>query len=126
MRGYNYCNRQAGRVRRARRGSCIYLVVCFPRTRTHAHDASPNLQPRKRLTPFLPWRWGASFGPDFARGASGKRPLCNLISLPSQHFTPIDTDSAALSLVTAFQARHSPSPHRLSKGAFLPRISSTV
>lgn len=95
-------------------------VVLPAYTQTHAHDASPKLATAEKAYPFPPRRWGASFGPDFARGASGKRPLCNLISLPSQHFTPIDTDSAALSLVTAFQARHSPSPLHPSKDAFLP------
>ena len=51
----------------------------------HAHDER-NVRPRKTLTPFPRGERGASFGPDFARTASGKSPLCNLISLPSRHF----------------------------------------
>ena len=41
----------------------------------------------EKVYPFFPrGERGASFGPDFARTASGKSPLCNLISLPSRHF----------------------------------------
>lgn len=83
---------KGGKERRGKgeRPGCMYTpgIVRFLRGthgRTHTRGtSSSNLRPRKRLfTPFLSRRWGASFGPDFARGASGKRPLCNLISLPS-------------------------------------------
>jgi len=56
MRSYNYCNtnRQAERVRK-RGGEVAYTWCCASRAHgLNAHNASPNLQPRKRLTPFLP------------------------------------------------------------------------
>lgn len=57
MRSYNYCNtnRQHREGRGNEEGKLHIPGVALPaRTRTHAHDAGPNLQPRKRLTPFLP------------------------------------------------------------------------
>lgn len=96
------------------------------RARTHTrHTSSSNLRPRKRLfTPFLSRRWGASFGPDFARGASGKRPLCNLISLPSPalHFDRSIQIRRHFPSLLPFKRVHI-RPPRVSKDAFLPRVS---